>query len=478
LKIVKTTFQIPLLGILVLGLLSIYCGKKKEVSQSPDQEQPAAQHEILETDYAGKIKAFLSRSDLTVDDSIKLVQAAYQMASLDNELYNLQSELILRYFDACDQKCQSHKCTDGEIIAAAIAYYFKGNTDTVAIFCSQVDKSDKVCHELSLIIGSAADNGNSFNAEQLLQEINSPLSIAFLSVLALDKGSQFKFNDKLASLNPSQPEVIYSRAYALALQGDVVAAWNLLPYYAPLSRNYPEPSLVEEIKGDGNTISKKIYFPLAYYIRAKIDQLLLSKLIGEMSNESYLSDIAAVRALSVAKGLPLVHLSQSTLDSLLTLVGSDNPKGELLISIKAALSSPDPVAGLMKLKFPVSRAAYLRCWLTNNKSDTKLSDNIFAESDSSRRRVIWESRIFLSNAMISAAGEVEAFRRMSNFGVSDLSVRNNSPEWLAIYARASLSEASQLSLASQLIYNLSQHYPNTIGFYETVQNYNHLCKYY
>jgi hypothetical protein len=146
-----------------------------------------------------------------------------------------------------------------------------------------------------------------------------------------------------------------------------------------------------------------------------------------------------------------------------------------------AIAHPDDPAGqLASLHYPISRAAYLEYALVhydgNNRA--KIGDLLKVEVDSSRTHMIWENRVLLSLALSYQLGPADAFNQMGSFGVSDLSVQNNSPEWLAIYAHAGIEEGSQLGLVSQIAFNLGQHYPYVMGLYAVAQNYNHICKYF
>jgi hypothetical protein len=484
LKIAKTSLILKLAStLLILGLMLVYCARKTE------NVKTVSDRGSLESDFSGKIAAFLTRNDMTPGDSIKLAQYAYQLAALESEFYQLQNELIKSYFVACDEKCQTHKCSDGEIISAAMAYFLGGAADSAGALAGRLGDTKREFREITKVIAAASAGDEALGRLYVSGVVTTPLATAFLAIASLDRNAKpADWEAILKEIKSDLPEIQYARAYALALNCiqtstgcHRIEAWQRLPDFAPLSKVYPEPSFTETIKTSEGPIIKKIYLPLGLYVRMQIDNLLLREILDRLDypNFAYSIDIQVLKALSSIKNLGGIKPGWYPEAASNGNFQKSDQRQELLSSLRLAKASlSNSASSLDSLSHPISRAAYLKILADHHPTLSDIDKQIYAEIDSSRQHIIWESRILLSVAMIDAVGPEEAFRHMNNLGVSDLSVRNNSPEWLAIYARASLSEASQLSLATQLIYDLSQHYPYTIGLYELVQSYNHLCKYF
>jgi hypothetical protein len=442
-----------------------------------------------ESDFAGKVLTMMESDSLAGVDSVKLLQYVYQMTALDNQLYRLQDALIKGYFNACNEKCEKGQCSPGDVANAAMAFALNRDYDSAARLCQRIGTDKKAGLEVGEIIRLTLAAGNTDSVSVLVGsrekgEIKTHLGLAYCAVLTVNRGMTPRewvaiLDEEKARSGAYSLDLQYAHAFALVLVGDITGGFRRMPDYIPLVKFFPPPSFSERVKIGDSIFVEKIYPPLALYIRKEIDRCLLMNLLGRDYGPEKKNDVAALKALAIVKGilnshdtLPLSNYADSA---------SDTPQAELVHSARLALS-PDPAwtKNLASLRYPVSRATFLEYIVDNavDKHDPKLIRAVFSEADSARARTIWEERALLSEAMLEVAGPAEAFPRMSNFGVSDLSVRNNSPEWLAIYARAGLEQGSQLSLVTQLVFNLSQHYPYTIGLYEIMQSYNHLCKYY
>jgi hypothetical protein len=452
------------------------CSKKvKQVSVDDTQRGN------LETDYAGKVTFLLASQVMASADSLKLLQYCYQMAALDAELYKLQNTLIKSYYNACDQKCETGKCSHGDIACAAMACYLDGATDSALALCQSLGPDGKTgpeAREIALIIRSALSTNSQNELSELIKsQPKTASALAFLSIVATNKGiPQGVIEGKIGK--SKLLDLQYAHAYALTKSPDIKEAWAALPDYPPYSRSFPDPSFIDKIQMADTILTEKIYLPLGLYVRKQIDNLLLTTLFAEIHGEESAADISALKALAYARDLGGISSDFLAANS---QENPQDPRTELLLSLKLAQSSPlNPASQMAGLRFPISRAAYLQyaIYHTTEADRAGLTQFLMAEMDTSRMHMIWESRVLLSLALTRQLGQVEAFRQMGNFGVSDLSVSNNSPEWLAIYARAGLFEGSQLGLVSQLIFNLSQHYPHLIGLYEMAQSYNHICKYF
>ncbi len=460
---------------LLLALLTLAaCGQKKE-----EKSQPTSERGGLESDYAGKVGLMLASGNAAAEDSIKFAQYVYQMAACEAELYRLQSALVKSYFLACDEKCERQRCSDGDFMSLAMVYFLEGADDSAAAVVARMANKAGAGEsaDIARVILSVQVGGDHFLRDYDHGTFRTSAAAAFAAVAAINRGeAASEWADRLAKIKSQPPDIAYARAYCLAAQGKVSEAWESLPDYAPLSREFPEPSYSETISSSEGENQRKVFLPLGLYVRKEIDKALLSSVLSGTYGAEYASDIEALKALAFVKGL---GAEGEQFARPVAADGAPGPKEELLSSIE--LSSRGQAGALERLdslRYPVSRAAYLGRLASRYPLEDGLARVLLAEIDSSRQRVIWESRILLSRALLDVAGPQEAFKSISNLGISDLSVRNNSPEWLAIYARSGLGEASQLSLASQVIYNLCQHYPHAIGLYELVQSYNHLCKYY
>lgn len=410
---------------------------------------------------------------MTSADSLKLLQYCYQMTALDNELYQLQNALIKSYFAACDHKCETGKCSDGAIASAAMAYFLDGRADSALALCDMIRSSgNSEPAEIARIIRNVYE-GKQMQADR----VKTASGIAFLTVVS---DSSYKADYIAVKLKKNKSlDLQYALAYALAESpAEIGKAWSALPDYPPYSRSFPEPSFIDEIKTSDTVFTERIYLPLGLYIRKEVDNLLLTSLFLQTKNEEHAADINALKAFAYLRGIGGI---KGDFCSSATPEDNSDPRSELVYSLKMAQAdSSGPSGRLEALKHPVSRAAYLEYLIDHgsDKNRDRLNALLMAEVDSSRARMIWESRVLLSSALARQLGPVEAFRQMGNFGVSDLTVHNNSPEWLAIYAQAGLYDGSQLGLVSQVIFNLSQHYPYLIGLYEIAQSYNHICKYF
>jgi len=463
-------------GVLIAAAVMSSCSRKDEKTATGGLSRGA-----LESDFAGKVSAMLGNDTLSAVDSVRLLQYAYQMTACDAQLYKLQNSLLYSYFDACNRRCETNGCSGGDLAATAMAYYLDGKADSARAVCEKADGGSNSA-EANEIVGvlEAATGDRAPEAITSLIErghIKTAAARALLTVVSIDLGAPTgEWARKLAGENDRSADLQYALAYSLAETGNIGKAWRALPDFPPLSRAFPEPSFSDKITVSDTVFTQKIYLPLGLYVRMRIDQLLLKELFsGEFSNEV---DLRALQALSFAKGLAS-QVADPMAATQASAVPSD-PREEVCYSLNLAAIGYADYEGYRAIKHPVSRALFLKYIMDHSSSvpegiwDTLL----ISEINNARVQVIWESRIMLSEALLTRLGPQEAFRIIGNFGISDLSVRNNSPEWLAIYARSGLEDASQLSLITQIIFNLSQHYPYTIGLYELSQSYNHLCKYY
>jgi hypothetical protein len=361
-----------------------------------------------------------------------------------------------------------------------MAYCLDNDLDFAVSLCELIEgygTPSKEAAEISRVIRILA----SVNAREALTELDrsgalkTPSGIAFWAVAALENGLDPKAWVRKPPGGKSEAlEKQYAAAYAAALTAGVRSGWEMLPKYAPLARDFPPPSFVEDVRTSDSVYTQKIYLPLCSYIRMRLDKMLLEEALAENYPAANQIDLAAIKSLAAAKGLWSGEIPPADESA------AADPRAELVRSLAMAGDGSGIDGRLNALRHPVARAAFLKSVVdaTGPAAGADLGQVIVTEVGNTRDRIIWESRILLSEAMLGVMTAPDAFRLMGNYAVSDLSVRNNSPEWLTTYARAGLSEASQLSLVTQLIYNLSQHYPQAIGLYEIVQNYNHLCKYY
>ena len=308
-----------------------------------------------------------------------------------------------------------------------MAYFLDGASDSTATLLAALARHDVEFGEIPIVIHEASAGPERLSKILASGEIKTPLALAFLCVVALERGvAPAVCADALAKVNSELLEVDCARAFAHAKAGNsdpmgrqVVDAWRSLPDFAPLSRNYPEPSIVEDVKGDSNSVSKKIFLPLGLYVRMRVDELLLRQVLNRAYEPDFSADIAALKTLSAIKGLGGIEPDWQTLDSLAKALGQDNPRGELLACIGLARQSgAEPLSKLNGLRFPVSRAAYLDYLAEQNTSGDDLAPAIIAEIDSSRQRLIWENRILLSRGLLKVTDPQKAFQALSNLAVS------------------------------------------------------------
>jgi hypothetical protein len=338
--------------------------------------------------------------------------------------------------------------------------------------------------EIAAIIRNDSSNLYSYYKEN---KIKTPVAISFLAIADMDNGgSSNAWSADLEQADKkgdSQP-LGYAHAYALARSGEIVKAIKALAYYPPLTKDYPGPSFTEQVRIADSVFSQKIYLPQNLYVRQRIDDMLLSNLLDKALKST---DNPAVKAIAALAEVKKLYDFQQGMPSATPTAQSGqapgsaaaDPAEEILRALALAASDKQPVAESIKtLKNPIARAAYLKFLADNSGLDKRQEPLLDQEVNLLRDQAFWEGRILLSEALVKALGGASAFKKMSNFGVLDLSVRNNPPEWLAIYARAGLDEGSQVALITQIVFNLTQHYPYAIGMYETMQMYNHLCKYY
>jgi hypothetical protein len=472
-------------GLIIVLCLAVFvnsCGKSKE------KTSPSADRTNIESDYVGKIATLMEMDSLTARDSLRLLQYVYQAASLDTRLYDLHVALIKSYFWACHEKCEKQRCSTGNILALAVAYALDGDLDSATAIADLSNRE---------LLGKSAEAGELVRLIRFLSEhqtvnelmqpyydglIKTPAAIGFWAIMTLNKG--ISPDEWIASLAKEQkksdsPSLKYAFAFAHYKAGNTSLAWHSLPDYLPLAKSFPPPSFSEEVAIGDSTYSQKLYLSVDSYVVKQIRQAFLKNLLEQYPDQNS-ANVKALTALAKIKDL---EQFQSISFPAIQRGGqsAENPAEQLLEAIQLSQSSTQTSAvDLGKLKDAVSRAAFLKS--NSDKITINDSDNfkklLLAEIDSSRGNRVWESKILLSLALRKTVSASEAFSKLNNFGVSDLSVRNNSPEWLAIYAAAGLEESSQMALVSQIGFNLTQHYPYAIGIYELMQNLNHICKYY
>lgn len=468
--------------ILLFAVVIISCGNGKE------KTPPAVDRANIESDYVGKIAALMNSDSLSGQDSIRLLQYAYQAASLDARLYELNEALIKAYFWACHERCEKRKCSTGNIMAAATAYALDGDLDS-ALALTELSNWELVgksaeSAELARLIRFLNDHQSAKELMQPYQDglVKTPAAICFWAILTLNKG--VSADTWLAIITKEEkksdsPLLKYAFAFAQCKIGDVSRAWRSLPDYLPLVKLYPPPSFSEEVAIADSIYTQKIFLPLDLYIVKYIRQAFLKDMLEKYPDQNSAS-VQALITLAKIKGLEQFESVSYP------VIQSDNQTGrssaeQLLEAAQSGQSATStPAADLDKLNDAVSRAAFLKIMADNHTKTNvdNLKGLLLAEIDSSRGNRIWESKILLSQALRQTVSASEVFSKLNNFGVSDLSVRNNSPEWLAIYATSGLAETSQMALVSQIGFNLTQHYPYAIGIYELMQNLNHICKYY
>ena len=465
-------------------LIWFSCGGQRE-KPAVEQAEPK-----LDTDYDGRLIATLTADSLNAADSVKLLQLAYQAASFNSQFYALQNALIKSYFYACHEKCEKASCSPGNIIAAAMCYFLEGNADSAGQLCNLFDRSSQEpapeAVEIAAIISHDAGPRDNSNLYAFYQEkkFKTPVAISFLAIADIDNGGAAKVwaadLQQLDKQGASQP-LGYAFAYALAQSGQISKAIRELAYYPPLAKDYPTPSFTEQVMIADSAFSQAIYLPQNLYVRERIDDMLLRSLLDKTLKSTHNPAAKAIAALAEVKNLysserDLLSAEQAGSEP---AGGEADPSQDILRALAYASSDEMPVAERLKtIKNPIARAAYIKCETDKARLGAGEAPIFDREVDLLREQAFWEGRILLSEALVKALGGAAAFKKMSNFGVLDLSVRNNPPEWLAIYARAGLDEGSQVSLITQIVFNLTQHYPYAIGMYETMQMYNHLCKYY
>lgn len=470
-----------LLGLCAAVLINS-CGKSKETSA------PAVDRTNIESDYVGKIATLMRSDTLSAQDSLRMIQYAYQAASLDARLYELNVALIKSYFWACHDKCEKRKCSTGNIMALAVAYALDGDLDSAKTITGLADrelrgKSAEADELVSLI--NILDERQSAN--ELMRPYNdglvkTPAAKSFWAILTIDKG--VSPNDWLSLLTKEMkrsdsPSLKYAAAYAKYKLGDICGAWQSLPDYLPLAKSYPPPSFSEDVAIDDSVYNQKIYLPIDLYVIKHVRQAFLKNLLDKYPDQNSpnvkaLAILAKIKSMEQFKTISFLDVQPGSRSG-------QSPAEQLLMAAWMSQSPELKLSNdLSNLSDAVSRAAYLKSIANGVIKDIKENyrEILLAEIDSSRANRIWESKILLSSALKQTVSASEAFSRLNNFGVSDLSVRNNSPEWLAIYATVGLEESSQMALVSQIGFNLTQHYPYAVGIYELMQNLNHICKYY
>lgn len=484
LRIDRTSrLSIVCLALIITGFVWLSCDRDE---RKPDAQQAESK---LDTDFSGRLTAALAADSVSAADSLNLLQLAYQAASFSAQFYNLQNALTKSYFYACHEKCEKASCSPGNILAAAMCYYLEGNADSAVLLCDLIESSDEKraneATEIAAVIRQAAVPDRNLYSYYKETKLKTPVAIAFLAVADIDNGGSPKAwaadlqqYNKRAEFQP----LAYAYSYALAQTGEIINAVNELTYYPPLTKNYPAPSFTEKVMIADSLFTQEIYLPQDLYIRMRIDDLLLRSLLDKALESTANPAARAIAALAEVKRLrgpqqePLIarQADQSA------QAATDIPATEEIVKALALVPSANlTVAERLKtIDNPIARAAFIK----KSADQARLGENqeplLDQEVNLLREQPFWEGRILISEALMKALGGPAAFKKMSNFGVLDLSVRNNPPEWLAIYARAGLEEGSQVALITQIIFNLTQHYPYAIGMYETMQMYNHLCKYY
>jgi hypothetical protein len=456
------------------------CGKSKE------QATPAVDRSNIESDYVGKINALTDSDSLNAQDSLRILQYAYQAASLDTRLYELHIALVKSYFWACHEKCENRRCSTGNILALAVVYALDGDLDSAIAIADLSNRellgksaeSDELVRLIRFLIEHKTESG----LMQPCQDgwVKTPAALGFWSIITQNRGVS---PDEWLGLltkeikKSDSPLLKYAFAYTKFKLGNTPLAWKSLPDYLPLAKSFPPSSFNEEVAIGDSNYTQKIYLPIDLYVIKQIRQAFLKNLLEKYPDQNS-ANVNALTALAKIKGLEQFKstsfpVSQSNSES-----GRSSAE-ELIYAIQLSQSSPQSLAAdFDKLNDAVSRAAFFKSLADNATNNDKYKELLLAEIDSSRGNRIWESKILLSLALRQTVSSAEAFSKLNNFGVSDLSVRNNSPEWLAIYAAAGLEETSQMALVSQIGFNLTQHYPYAIGIYELMQNLNHICKYY
>jgi len=474
----KSTFRLAVL-LFCSAVLINSCGKNKE------NASPAVDRTNIESDYVGKIAALLRSDILSSADSLKLIQYAYQAASLDARLYELNIALIKSYFAACHEKCEKRKCSTGDIVAMAVACALESNLDSARIIAGLADKeligesavADELVHSIKLI-------GERVSIDEMMNlfksgKVKTPAALEFLAIMAIDMGASPEqwyglLNKELEKSD--SPSLKYAAAYAKYKLGDINEAWQSLPDYLPLAKIYPSPSFSEKVVIDDSTYTQKIYLPVDLYVIKHIRQAFLKNALEKYPDQNSVN-LKALKILAKIKNLD--QFKKISFPEVNPNFEPENPAGQLLEAIRMSQSSDlNPSADLSRLSDAVSRAAYLQAVAFIENKNIKFKELLLAEIDSSRAKRNWESKVLLSMALRQTLPASETFSRLNNLGVSDLSVRNNSPEWLAIYATTGLEESSQMALVSQIGFNLTQYYPYAVGIYELMQNLNHICKYY
>jgi hypothetical protein len=452
----------------------------------------------FEADYAANMLKFLESKSPTAVDSLRFMESAYYLASLDDQLYRLQNLLIKAYFDACHRKCENKKCFPGNIINAAIAYYLDGGLDSALYLCGLLSSKDKSTplevSEIRRIIEYLCSHKDIAQLRQWAGngDIKTPSARGFLAIAALDLKDDPAFwqkNIRHSAGSAKSDPLVYAFAYAQARAGDIVGAWKKLPGYTPFDTAYPPPSFTENIMIGDSVLTQKIYLPFELYIRKEIDRQFFSRLL----EASYGGQNRANRdALEILAEIKQIIDSDVIIERPAADYSGKNPLSfmdELRFALnESASAKPDPASVLNRLQNPISRTAFLKILTAGNAPKNlkpSIDSLITAEismlktgADNLSEKIYWQSCVFLSEAMLNVYDPMNAYDRMNNFGRLDLSIRNNSPEWLAIFARTGMTEGSDISLVTLIAYNLARYYPYTIGLYEIMQNYKLLCKYY
>ena len=470
----------PVIVLFLTAAVTLWsCAQKGGKSASGEDGQ------ILKADFAGRISAITELQSATPSDSLKLLQLAYQSASFSSQLYQLQNAIVRAYFYACDQRCEIHQCSPGNIIAAAMSYLLDNNADSANDLCSlinsKIQDTPVEVREIKEIIEFVIDNGENSELMPLYFEgrVKSTSGIAFLAVLNIDRGPSPDYwirSFEKKTIDSDSPSIRSVYAYALAGRGEIIKAFEALPDYPPLAKQYPLPAFIEPVRISDSIYTQNIFLPVDLYIRKSIDALFFRRITDIVSGSS---DVEALKALARVKNFDSFKADHAPISDRVSGTAPSGASEEIVYAISLATDSETSISErLESLKNPVARAAFFK-YLTASSKQTDVHTTLLdKEIDNSRKNDYWESKILLSEAMIDAFGDEISFRKMSNFGILDLSVRNNPPEWLAIYARVGLAEGSQVALVTRIVFNLTQHYPYAVGLYEIIQSYNHLCKYY
>ncbi|MCD6161513.1 MAG: hypothetical protein J7K40_03750 [candidate division Zixibacteria bacterium] len=473
----------------IICVILASCGERKDKSSAKQDLASFGSY------YAGNISRILNADSLTAVDSLRILENGYYQASFNAQLFKFQKALAKSYFAACHEKCETKKCSPGNIINAAIAHYFDGCSDSVLFLCDLIDKTNKdippEVNEIKTTLLTVMSVDWQGKLDDLIKtgDIKTPTGKSFLSIVSMDRAYDPNYwidNISKKSKGLEQLPLRYAYSYALALSGEVVKAWETIPDYAPFDTAYPPPSFTENLVIGDSTLAQKLYLPINLYIRKQVDEMLLIYLLNSGYAAINPPSAVALKALSQIK-----KLSAPEIDSPFEASETDSLPGSFdkeLTFILSHIEDNQNTSDIFKqLHNPISRAAFLKLLSDKPENDysPEMTKLINGEINDVRKNIndlpeiiYWQSSIFLSGAIYNVAGPVESFSQLNNIGRVDLSVRNNSPEWLALYARVGLEEGSQISIVTLVSFNITRYYPYAIGLYETMQNYKLLCKYF